>query len=278
MCTLSIIPVGQGFRVVVNRDEAVTRPLALPPAWRDLGPGVRAIWPTDPQGGGTWVGASTRGMVAALLNATASDSSDEGMQAPPAPPARPLSRGGIVPVLLSSAGPREALALLAGMPLDRYPAFRVVLASVGGAGGVGGDEGGADGWGIGVHEVRWDRRSLHAMPRAVAPACFASSGLGDELVQRRVGLFREMVAPRVLARADDAVVVRAQDQFHRHAWAGLEHLSVRMCRPGVQTVSITTYDVLAAPGSPSGWDVRVAYEPIEPQPGALAPAPPGTHA
>src|SRR5690348_2899943 len=77
MCTLSIIqvpaPSGRGtpsLRIVCNRDESRSRPPASPPRWRaaEGADGVRAIWPMDMEGGGTWLGASDRGLVLSLLN------------------------------------------------------------------------------------------------------------------------------------------------------------------------------------------------------------------
>src|SRR5438045_8012571 len=82
MCTLSVISVPQarwprgpiGLRVVVSRDEQRERPAALAPRWRPLDqshglPGPRrAIWPTDPRGGGTWIAAAESGLVLSILN------------------------------------------------------------------------------------------------------------------------------------------------------------------------------------------------------------------
>ena len=57
MCVLTYIPTeNQGFILTSNRDEAVSRTLALPPKKYQLG-GQYVFFPKDPQGDGTWIGS-----------------------------------------------------------------------------------------------------------------------------------------------------------------------------------------------------------------------------
>src|SRR3954464_8626826 len=105
MCTVSIVPVPDGCRLVCNRDERRTRAAAHPPrtwptevSW--------ATYPRDPVSGGTWIGVNDDGLVIALLNRTATANKRR---------VAAHSRGSIVPALLacpSISGSVKACAAL----------------------------------------------------------------------------------------------------------------------------------------------------------------------
>jgi uncharacterized protein with NRDE domain len=221
MCTLSIIPLridGQlGMRVVVNRDESHDRPQAVPPRWRSLDhtPELRAIWPTDPQAGGTWVGASERGLVLCLLN--------RNLEPAPLLPANMVSRGAIIPRVIDAGTADEAIARVEELALSAFAPFRLVAAHVGASG-------------VTVRSATWNLEDLELDSSHVAPVCFASSGLGDSKVSRRVELFRELLA-------DDGPTREAQDRFHAHVWPARRELSVMMHREDARTVSVTRVEV-----------------------------------
>ena len=67
MCTISWYQDKSGYSVYFNRDESKERPLAIPPQTQTA-ESIRAIYPTDPKGGGTWFAVSEYGCVFALLN------------------------------------------------------------------------------------------------------------------------------------------------------------------------------------------------------------------
>lgn len=69
MCTVTVVPSGDGFRLGCNRDERRDRALASLPSVHHL-PHRTAIFPVDPLGQGTWVGVNGAGVAAALLNRT----------------------------------------------------------------------------------------------------------------------------------------------------------------------------------------------------------------
>jgi hypothetical protein len=71
-----------------------------------------------------------------------------------------------------------------------------------------------------------------------SPQMFTSSGLGDHLVE---GVRRELFDD--LFGRPPETWHDAQDAFHRHRWAGREHLSVNMCRADARTVSLSTIDI-----------------------------------
>lgn len=223
MCTVSVIASGSGYRLVTNRDEQRTRPRAEAPAWRD--DPVRAIWPRDPGGGGTWVAAAESGLTLCLLN----------VNIPPNGRAEPVrSRGGLIPALLDSRDPGEVMARVRGMDLSPYAPFRLV----------------AVGPGPVVHDARWDGLALcvseHLSGGAWRPVCWASSGLGDELVEPRLPLFEQVVCRDPTPAAQDA--------FHRHRWADRPEISVLMSRADARTVSIAAIEV--------GDGVEMSYEEI----------------
>lgn len=231
MCTVSIIPlVGEaaGYRLVTNRDEQRTRASAEPPAWRTFN-GTRAIAPLDPAGGGTWVATSERGLTLCILNGN--------LRPAPAPPERARSRGEIIPALIGEGSVDAAMEALARMDLSVYPPFRLL--------------GVEPGDGPIVSDAFWDRRELRRRSGMRAPACFVSSGLGDELVLPRLPLFDAMVGREGTAAAQDA--------FHRHVWPERPEISVCMSRAEARTVSVTTIEVRR---SGTAARVEVGYEPV----------------
>jgi hypothetical protein len=212
MCTVSVIAVAGGYRLVTNRDVGRDRLLAeYPHNW-----GERAIGPIDPRGGGTWV-AARPGQTLCLLNVNPED--------PPAEPPEPVSRGLVIPALIDHADAPAAVDALDGLGLARFVPFRLV--AVDRAGGR-----------VRIVEGRWDGAALTRREHGGPPAVFVSSGLGDDRVAERVPLFEEMVA------ADPTPA--AQDAFHRHRWPGREPVSVLMARAAARTVSITAVDDTAA--------------------------------
>ena len=119
MCTVTIVPYDDGFRLMCNRDERRDRPVAIPPIDRRL-PHRTAIYPQDPLGGGTWVGVNDAGLAAALLNRSVNAAAPGG--------ARPLrSRGLIIPPLLDASSVTEAADIAADLDPALFNPFRVVV-------------------------------------------------------------------------------------------------------------------------------------------------------
>ena len=253
-----------GFRLVTNRDELRTRPPAADPRWHDFttpipptsgssdadpARAVRAIYPVDPAGGGTWVAGSTSGLVLCILNAN---------PIPPAtlPPASELiSRGVIIPELLRYAGETrrviDVLRLLERLDLPRFAPFRLIGVAPNGS---------PDAQGFLAIEASWNRSELTFHEHAPGPACFVSSGLGDPLVKPRITLFNEMVRA---TRGTLSDLAGEQDRFHRHTWADRPEISVMMSRREARTVSITTVEVCrTATAGPAAYDLTLEYEPI----------------
>jgi hypothetical protein len=216
MCTVSVVTHASGARLVCNRDERRTRPQAVAPGEHRLDR-VRALFPVDPRGRGTWVGVNDHGLVAALLNRTSTDGPDALCDGPV------TTRGVIVPQLLAATTIDEAVAHAVDLPRRSFAPFRLVLLQD------------ADLWvvtGGGGSRPRVEARL------SATPAVFASSSLGDALVEGpRRQLFEELLA------RNPARPLIAQAAFHAHRWRQRPELSVVMTRDDACTVSRTKIDV-----------------------------------
>ena len=234
MCTLSVLrrPIDEEaalWRVSFNRDERRTRPRALAPVRRAYGHLI-AISPIDPAGGGTWIAMSSAGIVFALLNGYS-----------PADAARPsLSRGLIIPSLLSEDTLEGAAARLRALDATAFASFRLVMIDDAGA-----REAVSDGRHLECHDVReddaWMRSSSSVRPEIVF-------SFRDAEFQRNV------VAERSTA---------SQDRLHFTRQAADPAMGVLMEREDARTVSITTVTAFAT-------GMRMTYRPLEAD--AAAPA------
>ena len=215
MCTVTVVPHEQGVRLFCNRDEQRTRLPGIPPQIRDLS-GQRALFPVDPQRGGTWVGVNDAGLVVALLNLR-----------PPVPRTAvepKLSRGLIVLELLSCASLPQAVHTATGLDAGRFEPFRAVIAHAGSL---------AVATSFGIGAIHCTQRLLEA------PVLFTSSSLGDTAVlPPRHRLFERMVL-----QGGAHCWLEGQARFHDHQWPERPEISVRMERPDALTVSRTQIDV-----------------------------------
>lgn len=219
MCTLTAINLKpgegrHGYRLVMNRDELRTRSRARPPEWRDVG-GVRAIWPVDPDGGGTWIASAETGLTLALVN-----SFPEPM--PRLPEGRP-SRGLMIPRLIASEGLEGVVEGLEGIEVERFAPFRLVAVDL---------AEGEEGTTPRILVVDWTLEELAIETHQDGPVCLVSSGLGDSVVAPRLGVYEEMLVGRGLT-------VENQDRFHAHREGDRPELSVMLERELARTVSVT---------------------------------------
>lgn len=213
MCTASLIATGQrSWRFAFNRDELRDRAPAEAPSLCTVD-GVACAWPVDGAAGGTWIAASARGLVLALLNRNADDAErwrrSAGLR----------SRGAIIPELIASPGAGAALDALAERPLDRFAPFALIVID--------------DGT---VATATWDGSALSLAPvEAGGPRMWASSGYGDERVRApRAAAFAAVAADPDPAR---------QDAFHAGR-EGADHVAwVAMRRDDARSVSRTVIAV-----------------------------------
>jgi hypothetical protein len=231
MCTVSIVPREDGYRLLCNRDELLSRPLAVPPRWtrqRD----VTAAYPIDPSGGGTWIAVNGHGLTVALLNRgtlRGQGCSKDGTY-------RRRSRGEIPLAVIDAGTADEARRRLEGLDPGAYPGFFAMLV-----------------WFDQLITAESDGvRVVAACGRLTAPVAFTASSLGDRDAERlRLPLFRSMVV-------DAADPWHGQRAFHDHQWPGRPEMSVRMRRHDARTVSRTRVDV-------KGNRVVLDYEPLSPK-------------
>jgi hypothetical protein len=208
---VTVVPLGEGCRVMCNRDEQRARPPAAPPRARQLA-AVRAVWPLDPVSGGTWIAGNDAGLLLVLLN--------RHPRACGKGPGR-MSRGIVIPALADLASVEEVVARAEELSsLDLAPFTLVVLRR------------------RQVAVIRTGGRALSVRTgRLVRPLLFTSSSLGDHrVVAPRRELFRRLVGT-------SGAPLAGQQAFHRHVWATRPDISVRMSRADAATVSRTVVDV-----------------------------------
>ena len=116
MCTVSVIAQPGLLRLVSNRDELRSRPMAFPPTIATSGK-VSVLAPTDSASGGTWIACNDLGLAVALLNVN----TPEADSCVP-----PRSRGGIVPSLICYRTLDEVTAAAAALDTRLYAPFRLV--------------------------------------------------------------------------------------------------------------------------------------------------------
>lgn len=231
MCTVSIIPLvsalgrgsagGVGYRLVTNRDESHRRAPGVGPEVRASEGLLPAVWPTDPEGGGTWVSANAAGVTLALLNIYGGSRAGAESVSVGA-----VSRGLIIPALAFAPTAAEAAAGLAALDLSGFKGFRLVAVDR-----------------ESIIECRWEPAGgagegggLSVAESGLGLACFSSHGWGDRHARARLALFRRWFAERAVGACE-------QDAFHRHQWGSRPETSVRMVREDARTVSITSVRV-----------------------------------
>ena len=227
MCTVTIVPVGDGFRLACNRDEQRDRPPALPPAIHGLSRRA-AIFPVDPAGPGTWVGVNDASLAAALLNRSPDSIA-------PLDTRRRCSRGLIIPYLLECASLTDAVQRGTSVNPGDFNRFRVAMVQRGT-----------------VATLMSDGAELAVEISDLArPMMLTSSSLGDELVEKpRRRLFERLFG------GENRSWVQAQILFHRHQWRSRRDISVRMERAEAKTVSQTFVSV-------AGSAIELRYRALE---------------
>ena len=217
MCTVSIVAEAgpdcqRSVRLACNRDELLTRPVALPPVRRCAGE-CEAILPIDPISGGTWIAVTSAGLAFSLLNVNRT--------AVPGP-VRQQSRGLIIPQLLAVNDLPQAILRFAQIDVSRFASFRLLVISE-----------------TKIAEFVWEgagepRIRCESLQTAIF---FTSSGLGDALVEQP----RRAVFERYLVQ--QSPTRKLQDALHQHRWPARPEISIRMDRPDARTVSYTTLEI-----------------------------------
>ncbi|REL30861.1 NRDE family protein [Thalassotalea euphylliae] len=121
MCTLTWQLEPSGYQVFFNRDEQRTRAIAKPVAFNAS---LDAVYPVDPQGGGTWIALTQAGSTFCLLNNYQAQATHQ--------PIDPISRGEVILRLIAKLnddvdGTHEERGdithLIKALPLARFAPF-----------------------------------------------------------------------------------------------------------------------------------------------------------
>lgn len=115
MCTSSWFFHPNGYSLFFNRDEKHTRAIARPPKVFRTDQGM-AIMPTDPDGGGTWLGVNSSGWTFALLNYYQGRT----------PSGELTSRGTIVRQALNCETNDQIASLFNQLPMSRFAPFSLL--------------------------------------------------------------------------------------------------------------------------------------------------------
>ena len=113
MCTLTYLLHDDGYELFFNRDEQRARSLAISP---QINAQKNAIYPIDPQGRGTWIAVSKKGLSLALLN---------NYQAPLKQSKNMISRGQLILSLLDLEG--DIVEYLQRIDLGCYQPFQLCV-------------------------------------------------------------------------------------------------------------------------------------------------------
>lgn len=208
MCTVTFFPRPEGYALGMNRDEARSRPLGLPPSARQL-QGVRVLYPSEPNGG-TWIALNDLGSTLALVNWYSKPALDTD---------RILSRGEVVLSILHVSTPSQVADTLGGLALHLVKPFRLI---------------GVFPWLKSTVEWRWDMERLQDIRHPWSANQWASSGFDEPAAQhcRRTQFLQATQWP-------SAGSTRRLRGFHRSHLPQPGPMSVCMHRADAATVSYT---------------------------------------
>lgn len=190
MCTVTIIPGRTGYRLGMNRDEKLTRPLGQPPRQRTA-QGRSFIGPSEP-GGGTWIGVNDHGVCLALINWYSVNRQVRG---------KIVSRGEIIPATRHAGDSESVDVALARLTLKRTNPFRLI---------------GIFPASCTIVEWRWDLNRLIRVKHSWQAQQWISSGFDEQGAQRM--------------RSKAFVTARQQRTFGGAEWLRRLHRSHRPSR------------------------------------------------
>ena len=205
MCTVSFIPSGSQYIITSNRDEHISRPLALQPQEETIG-NVKILFPKDAKAGGTWFALSENGSVAVLLNGGFVNHLPTGNYA--------KSRGLVLLDVIASKNP---YGLLQKMDLHQIEPFTLVLFT------------------NKLLEFRWDGHQKYFRPLDKTKNHIWSSATlySDDVIERRRKLFRKFIDGDSGIAAPDVV------DFHSNNHDDFENGFIIDRESGLKTFSVT---------------------------------------
>ena len=206
MCTLTFIPKPRGYLLGMNRDERLTREVALPPT--AILKSLPAVYPRE-SGGGTWIGSNASGISFALLNRNPGPQSKT----------KERTRGEIIPELLTSSSFPRAMrglqymdftGMLPFMLIGFFPAEQI------------------------ISQCHWDGSELKFLRIGWDVRHWFSSGVSDEMARK----VRGSTCNEAWRRRDAASAEWLRGLHASHAPAR-GSFSICVHRPDAATVSYT---------------------------------------
>jgi hypothetical protein len=208
MCTVTFIPRRGGYVLGMNRDEQLTRALALPPIRKRI-QGRDVVFPAEPSGG-TWIGLNDAGACLALIN---------WYSAPGRVKTRSVSRGDVLRSVLAADAPVFVDEALAEQALQRVNPFRLIGVFPGSRK---------------VAEWTWDLKRLTRREHAWKSGVWISSGFDEWGAQRTRG--RVFAGALRRERSDTLAWLR---RLHRSHEPERGPYAICMHREDAATVSYT---------------------------------------
>ncbi|MDT7830987.1 NRDE family protein [Flavobacteriaceae bacterium S356] len=208
MCTVTYIPIdNERFIFTSNRDESPMRKTIPPMSYVEGG--VKMIYPKDQLAGGTWIGVSEKDRLVCLLNG--------GFEKHTRNSYYRMSRGVVVKNILSVDDP---VTYIKEFDFENIEPFTIVLVD----------------WSqkLKAFELVWDGTNKHFNKLENAPKIWSSSTLYDAAMKKeRIEWFDAWLKEHSLEQQEIL-------NFHQDTHRGTEGTSLKMKRPFVETVSITS--------------------------------------
>ncbi|ARV15320.1 NRDE family protein [Polaribacter sp. SA4-12] len=215
MCTVTYLPLGNNnFILTSNRDETPLRNTIHPQEY--LENGVLLKYPKDELAGGTWVGLSDKKRLVCLLNG--------GFEIHKRKSSYKMSRGIIVKNILSAD---DSVSYINNFDFTEIEPFTLVLVD----------------WKqqLETYELVWDGITKHFTKLKQEPKIWSSSTLyTQQMKQLRKEWFADFLKENIGYQQDKIV------QFHENDTLGTPDFSIKMKRPFVETVSITSIIKIAS--------------------------------
>ena len=201
MCTVTYIPVNNGFVLTSNRDEAPQRKTFPPGIWKlDNAGSIKA--PKDGEKGGTWIAVEEEGRTACLLNGAF----EKHHRNPP----YAMSRGALIPMAFKA---ESFFHFYKNLHPEGMEPFTLILID-------------SD-----LQVLKWDGEKIQIQYLSMKqPHLWSSATLySEEEHKHRVGVFNEFLETTEEKDIDQIL--------HLHGLEGKDDFVLR--HPEVQTVSIT---------------------------------------
>ena len=209
MCTVTFLPLkNNGFILTSNRDESPVRKTIPPKTYVENG--IELTYPKDELAGGTWIGMSNKNRLVCLLNG--------GFEKHKRNSHYRMSRGVVVKNILSVDAPVEYIQ---NYDFDDIEPFTIVLVD----------------WDsdLETYELVWDGSQKHFQKLAQEPKIWSSSTLyNSEMKEERKEWFQEWLENHKEYTQEEIL------EFHQSTDKGTEETTLKMKRPFVETVSVTS--------------------------------------